>query len=452
MRRLLLSFIPLLLFAPTAHAGVASVDEATRTVIWRGTADSTDVNVFARQLDGSADYLVTIDNAYGGFAETSDRCVSEYQEIRCRVPWAPNLDVDGGAGDDRVGISDSVPGTTQRIAGGPGRDQLYGSALPQAFDGGEGDDVIFPEGDPLKNRDHPAGPNDVLQGGPGIDEASYVDSTGPSLSLTLDGAANDGAPGENDLIGSDIENLTGGRVAESTLIGDDGPNVLSGSAASVTLKGEGGNDVLKGAVYQDTLEGGPGDDHLVGGLEDDRLVGGPGRDSFVGDYFPIYPESIHRDFRVGNDLILARDGVPETINCGPGTDTAEIDHTDTPSPEPESACEIQNRPAVVRSSSLRLRGAGIAVVIACPQGGASCAGTLQVRPARRPRTGRRPSITVLASGAYSVPSGRSQRLRVRVGRSGRALLRRARRLRVRVELRAPGLPDPAATRTVTLRG
>ena len=87
--------------------------------------------------------------------------------------------------------------------------------------------------------------------------------------VTLDGKANDGAPGENDFVAADIEEIDGPRWDESiccpellgdVLTGNDDANTLS---ADGTLRGLGGPDELLGGEASDRLQGGPGADRLT---------------------------------------------------------------------------------------------------------------------------------------------------------------------------------------------
>jgi putative metal-binding protein/hemolysin type calcium-binding protein len=96
-------------------------------------------------------------------------------------------------------------------------------------------------------------------------------------------------------------------------------------APSLSADLAGGNDTLStlgvtnrmqlaGGTGNDQLSAGAGADVLAGGAGDDTLVGGPGADSYFGE--------------AGNDVIEARDGIPERIACGPGDDQARNDFTD----------------------------------------------------------------------------------------------------------------------------
>ena len=178
--------------------------------------------------------------------------------------------VAGGDGDDRGsggGGSDSVSGDADQddVAGGPGLDTvaggdgndtvrggeavLVGADLADDLDGGAGDDLLL------------AGPgNDTLDGGAGADRmngeagrdtATYA-SRFVAVSVTFDGVANDGEPGEGDNVDSDIEAVTGGAVAD-TLTGDARDNVLAGRSGEDRLEGAGGSDTLNGGTAPDVL-------------------------------------------------------------------------------------------------------------------------------------------------------------------------------------------------------
>jgi hypothetical protein len=96
-------------------------------------------------------------------------------------------------------------------------------------------------------------------------------------------------------------------------------------APSISIDLAGGNDRLTtdgvttpilaaGGTGDDILAGGNGNDVLAGGAGNDTLTGGPGVDEFFGE--------------TGNDVIEARDGIPERIACGADDDQARNDFTD----------------------------------------------------------------------------------------------------------------------------
>ena len=115
-----------------------------------------------------------------------------------------------------------------------------------------------------------------------------------------------------------------GNGRSNTLRGSSGSDRIVGLQGADRLFGRGGSDCLFGGLGNDRLEGGAGDDQLEGGPGNDVLVGGVGRDTLSGG--------------AGRDLVRARDGVRETVRCGPGRDTAIIDRSDR-----VSGCEVVRR-------------------------------------------------------------------------------------------------------------
>jgi peptidoglycan/xylan/chitin deacetylase (PgdA/CDA1 family) len=90
--------------------------------------------------------------------------------------------------------------------------------------------------------------------------------------------------------------------------------------AAKVKRGTSGSDALVGTAGPDSLFGLRGNDTLTGRRGADRLLGGP-----------------------GVDRIRARDGVADTVNCGPGSgDVAIVDGDDRVSP----SCEKVNAPLI----------------------------------------------------------------------------------------------------------
>jgi hypothetical protein len=156
-------------------------------------------------------------------------------------------------------------GGNDTIAGGTGGDVLDGGAGNDVLSGGGGNDTLTGG----SGNDTLTGGTgaDVQLGGTGSDTVSYADHP-TAVAVNLDGRAGDGAGRENDRVGSDVENLTGGP-GNDTLTGSSGANVIAGG---------GGRDSLTGGGAADRLTGGPDDDRLAGGAGDDVLDGGPGKD------------------------------------------------------------------------------------------------------------------------------------------------------------------------------
>jgi hypothetical protein len=91
-----------------------------------------------------------------------------------------------------------------------------------------------------------------------------------------------------------------------------------GTAHGDRLVGTKGDDVLKGLAGDDKLFGREGRDVLIGGPGPDSLHGEGGRDSFNMRDGVVLPAP-------GRDRIYARDGHPDSINCGAGRDLAVVD-------------------------------------------------------------------------------------------------------------------------------
>jgi RTX calcium-binding nonapeptide repeat (4 copies) len=103
-----------------------------------------------------------------------------------------------------------------------------------------------------------------FDGGIGFDVANYFFATA-GVDVAVDLSAGDGRPGDDDRVRGNVERIVG-------------------------------------SAFADVLAGGPGAEHIVGSDGDDQITGGPGKDVLSGDE--------------GNDRIDARDGEPDTVDCG----------------------------------------------------------------------------------------------------------------------------------------
>ena len=219
--------------------------------------------------------------------------------------------VDGGAGNDRLVTSSG----NDVIDGGAGDDTPDGSLGDDQITGGAGDDQIY---DNLGN--------DVISGGgdprdfiyafriaDGADRwsngiASYQRRIN-SLSLSLDGGANDGEFGEGDNLGAGIHRVIGGD-GNDAIVGSSGADILEGWLGNNRLDGRAGADILIGdrnrgfvkmpppglvppigvalGTQANLLIGGPGADRLFGDVGPDRLLGGSGADGSPVAAVPTY--------------------------------------------------------------------------------------------------------------------------------------------------------------------
>jgi hypothetical protein len=231
--------------------------------------------------------------------------------------WTGDETIDAGPGNDNP--IDAGNGN-DTVNGGPGSDNLVGGAGNDTVNGGAGDDYL--EGIAYTEDSNTLG-SDTYTGGGGSDRLTY-DARSEDLNLSLDGVANDGAPGENDNIGADVVTVIGGSGSDR-FTGNSYSNGFGGGEGDDTATGGGGDDNLVGGPGNDHLSGGDGQDILGGESGNDTLDGGAGVDRFWGDSvgacIPGYCDT-------GQDEIHARDGSQETINCGPGTDSAVVDNSD----------------------------------------------------------------------------------------------------------------------------
>lgn len=440
--------------AASASAGVVSVDNATRTLLYTGDDGPNHIDVFV-YLNSDGVYEVEVRDLDGKSTTSSPRdCeVDSVDDVTCYLSYPPTQRLLLGAGDDSGQVADRYNPTGNVVDGGEGNDEVEGSSGADTLIGGPGDDNLASDGGPNLGVPLPVGPGDVLIGGDGTDTADYFDGGGDSARLSNNGVADDGAPGENDNIMTDVENIRGLQYKSTTMIGNDGPNRMVGYSGNDTLIGNGGNDTLEGGDANDTLDGGAGDDMLTGGAEDDTLTGGPGIDSITGDFSGGYDQTI-----TGNDRILARDGTADTISCGPGADSAQVDAIDTIAGDSANGCESVDRAAPVakpavatlRSTALLAKSARVPVTIACQAGGALCLGTVRiVTPTKVTIKGKRLIVTI-ASGSYTVKPGKALTVSLRIGTNGKLLVARAKTRRVRMELR-PKAAKKAIVKVVTLR-
>lgn len=179
------------------------------------------------------------------------------------------IDVADGNMHDALAGNDTVylPGT-QAIADAIGYDTTI------AFNGGDGDDIIY-GGDT----------DDVIRTGFDSNPDSSYDydshSSGIGSDVVFGGGGDDyimGDRGHDELHGGDGNDWiwangdSGSYTAGDSIYGDAGNDVLRGSY---------GNDTIYGGTGDDYLEGQNGNDFLDGGTGSDRIAGGRGNDTFV---------------------------------------------------------------------------------------------------------------------------------------------------------------------------
>jgi RTX calcium-binding nonapeptide repeat (4 copies) len=471
----MLSRLPILivvgLCAALAAAGSAQAATVTAeggALVIRGAPGERNVIGFGPSTEKPG--LISVDDTAGTQYDSSV-CEPEFGEgftfIAC-APQPGGVVVEAGDGDDVVNTGDLPAAQAVTVHAGPGNDYVRGPAFGErgetifgdegadkieagpgadVIDGGPGNDPIL-EGqggadvvrggdgdDALRGDKHsdPVSP-DVLDGGAGYDQidGDWMVESGqhqPHITVSEDGQANDGRPGEGD----NVMNLEKVYLnAPATLSGDgedDEYTVFNTEEAPSSLSGGGGNDKLSAFDYDDTVDGGAGNDTLTGGYGNDTITGGPGRDTIYADVSSTTCSYIQCRLPQGNDTVDARDGEADQIDCGVGTDTVYMDAVDTAG----TSCET-----VVKG------GAGPG---GGPGGGAALTGKARRMSLRKalakgltldvdaPSPGR---ITVVAkAGKRKVGAGRTTAraagkvaVKVRFTKAGRAALRRVRKAKL----------------------
>jgi Ca2+-binding RTX toxin-like protein len=351
------------------------------------------------------------------------------------VPDAKPIQIHGGAGNDE--IEDVFVSTAGRVlTGGPGNDLVEGHGGNDDIDGGDGNDTVDGgvgddvvrggPGDDEMWGDHYKDPGaDLLDGGPGTDtteEWSIPDQLDrqPRVNVTLDGAANDGRPGEGDNVVG-IERLSMYVVGD--FVGTEGPDQIKlvnpGNQGPSSLTGRGGDDVLVGYDFDDAVDGGAGNDTVEGGRGNDTVTGGPGRDTIYGDATSSHCTWYSCKIPFGNDTIQARDGEQDNIDCGIGTDTAIVDTIDVvancesvdgqaPGKDTDNGTQVAF--TVKGKASVRaLASKGLRVAVPCP---AACtvSGTLTADR----RTARKVGTSKLGKGSAKAKAAGTAQLKLKL--------------------------------------
>jgi Ca2+-binding RTX toxin-like protein len=369
--------------ATAGGASAATIEIVGDAVVYKGTAASDFPNV--EMSDGQ---LLIGDSA--GFTSIPDSCTAAGEgSVKCPMParyraelgdgnddqgfqWFDQqlpstltIELIGGGGNDALepwdpGTGNPVGGT-RIVEGGEGNDLIYGSLGTDVMHGGPGDDTVYgfggadqvfgDEGNDTLSGERGKGSlpstsdisGDVIDGGAGADELVDYDNplNGVKVDVRLDGQANDGRSGENDNLVS-IEDIEAEAAGSWTLSDADETLFVHGGDGDTTVRGLGGNDHLEGDNDVENLDGGLGDDHIEGGNNHDTLTGGPGQDRIYGDDADSTcgpNQSCKLPF--GNDVIFARDGEVDTIDCGIGEDRAVVDTNDVVA----ANCEKVEKPA-----------------------------------------------------------------------------------------------------------
>ena len=300
----------LLVLVPTAAARAGTVSQVGSTITYQAVASTGTGETVGVGIDTSSgnNGYVTTDQSLTSSSPCSDNGSSALcdgvpttfvvnmlgfnDSVNANgVAAFPSILVaHGGGGDDY--LDGSVNG--DQLFGDDGIDYLFGYEGNDTLDGGAGTDYIT---DGPGNDTVTGGPGDdsltagtgtdVVSGGDGNDTIDYSARTAP-VTITLDGVAGSGEAGENDTIAADVENAVGGS----------GGDRIVGNASDNYLTGNEGNDTIVGGGGSDTIQSGPGD-----------------------------------------DTIDTRDGVYDSVDCGPGNDVVYADLGDS-----TTNCEVAPDP------------------------------------------------------------------------------------------------------------
>jgi Ca2+-binding RTX toxin-like protein len=224
--------------------------------------------------------------------------------------------INGNGGNDHL-FGDADPTGPDQVAlvGTEGSDTIHGGPGYDELIGGGGNDFLYgdADGDTLYWDQG----SDLLDGGTGNDTIDY--SAAPeAVTITLDGVANDGPPGDNDNViagaPGDTDTLKGtngddwmtGSPGAEHFIGLGGADHFTGDGGADIFEGDGGidevrfdwattpitahisgtNDTTGGATIDLDIErvlGGFGNDTLIGSDNNDTLIGGYGGDTIYGE-------------------------------------------------------------------------------------------------------------------------------------------------------------------------
>jgi len=117
-----------------------------------------------------------------------------------------------------------------------------------------------------------------------------------------------------EITGSERDDVLYGTVNDDSILGKGGKDTLNGGGGNDVIHGGSDDDFIVGDLGNDNLDGNDGNDMVQGGAGADKISGGSGDDVLMAS------------FVTGSSSI--RDYEPDTIDCGPGVDTAFINPAD----------------------------------------------------------------------------------------------------------------------------
>lgn len=182
--------------------------------------------------------------------------------VNCPATGITRITVDVGDGNDTAVVSGAVPAVIRggngndALTGGSGKDLLLGGPGNDTLAGGGADDVLV------------GGPGaDVMAGGDGWDTVNYRGHAAQPVTVTFDGDAHDGGPGEGDNAMPDVETSASQASPVVWVFGDSnthgyGPYLVTAHPEwDVRVRGVGGETSAGGLVRaaNELAAAGPGD-------------------------------------------------------------------------------------------------------------------------------------------------------------------------------------------------
>lgn len=334
---------------------------------------------------------------------------SDALQVRGSVPTF--VDFSGGPGIDAVDYYDpkgsAFSFTNDALANdGRGHDRIRRDV--ELYIGGDShDQFAFPAGG--RHIVFGAGGDDTMVSGPGPDEfdggyggdasgtdppsddtVSYAGRT-TGVNVTLDGYADDGAPGEHDYILPTVEHVIATARADRLV----GPASVP-DARAYTYEAGDGNDLVSGGAGTDLIDAGAGD-----------------------------------------DVVIALGGATDAVKCGDGRDVAIVDRTDRLRTGALRDCEDVSH-SYIRAASSQV-GSAVQAIVAVPAPRSRVSAELL---SGDQRVGSR----TIEAGAGLKP------LRVTLDGDARTALHKARSLPLTLSVRisSPGRKTVSASKRVTL--
>jgi Ca2+-binding RTX toxin-like protein len=292
------------------------------------------------------------------------------------------VSLDGNANDGASGEGDNVHPDIENIVATSSGDTLIGSEGANRLDGRGGADVILglggddtlqggvnePSGDTLaggagNDTIHGESGDDALKGGEGADTA-YGGGGGDTVEGEAGNDSVSGGAGSDTVDGGEGDDKVNG--SDAAPIGGDGDDRVIGGAGTDDLRGGRGNDVLDGGLGADTMDGegetdtvtyenranevfvsldgrnndGEANEHdnvvnverIVGGILGDTLSGDAGNNTIAGERGQDLIRGLlgvdQLQGGAAGDVVMARDGVADVVQCGAGNDLAIADRQD----------------------------------------------------------------------------------------------------------------------------